>query len=493
MIIVSVTGPTTRRALDQIAESSRFADLFELRLDLISHPDMARLIRATTKPCVATCRPVWEGGEFRGPERKRIEILKEAAVKGARYVDLELEAGAAADEFLRLGNRPKVIISRHLSSCRGINVPHVYAALHATRAEIIKFAFPATDSYQIRHVIDFLERARSDRRKAIAIAMGEYGQASRVLYRKLGGWATYAAPENGRAAASGQIPASELKGLYRADRLTGRTRVFGVVGNPLGQSKGVYIHNALMKLSSQDAVYCKFPVCNLAAFMRYVAPVLSGCSVTIPYKEKILKYLDEADSIARGIGAVNTVVRRGRRLKGTNTDAAGALDAIERVMKVRGKRILIVGAGGAARAIAYESVRRGASVLIANRTALRARKLVRELHTHALDSNVRYAAVGDLTGNEFEILVNATSVGMIPHVHLSPVPKVLLTEKVVFDAVYNPPVTQLLKDAVRAGAQIISGKEMYLNQAALQFELYTGKVPDRRLMRRILTRMLTSH
>jgi shikimate dehydrogenase len=226
--------------------------------------------------------------------------------------------------------------------------------------------------------------------------------------------------------------------------------------------------------------------------MKHIAPVLNGFSVTIPFKEQILKHLDDIDPTARQIGAVNTVMRRGTKLVGTNTDAVGALDAIERVMKVNRKRVLIIGAGGAARAIVYEALHRGAKVLATNRTESRAHRLVRELMASAEGECVQQISIEDVEGDEFDILVNATPVGMVPNIHVSPVPRTILRNKVVLDAVYNPPVTKLLKDGISMGARTISGTEMYLNQAALQFELYSGTVPDRRVMRRVLSRQLKS-
>jgi len=493
MIIVSITGPTMRAALAQMRKSARFADMFELRLDLMLRPDIRRLLNATRKDVIATCRPAWEGGGFRGPEWKRLEILKAAGMMGAKYVDVELKAGAAVvKEFVEWKYGPKVIVSRHLFGNQRFNVQRLYGAMRASGADVIKLAYPATDAFQIRYAMDFLELARADNCRAIGIAMGEYGEASRVLYRKFGGWATYAVPENGVAAAPGQIPARELKGLYGADKLSRRTRVFGVLGNPLKQSKGIYLHNPLFRIASQDAVYGRFLVSNLQKFMKHIAPVLNGFSVTIPFKEQILKHLDDIDPTARQIGAVNTVMRRGTKLVGTNTDAVGALDAIERVMKVNRKRVLIIGAGGAARAIVYEALHRGAKVLATNRTESRAHRLVRELMASAEGECVQQISIEDVEGDEFDILVNATPVGMVPNIHVSPVPRTILRNKVVLDAVYNPPVTKLLKDGISMGARTISGTEMYLNQAALQFELYSGTVPDRRVMRRVLSRQLKS-
>jgi 3-dehydroquinate dehydratase / shikimate dehydrogenase len=478
MIIVSLTGPSLTDVQRQIRASRPFADLFEFRLDLINAKDLTRVLSLSVVPFIATCRPVWEGGAFRGREEERVAILRSACEAGASFVDIEFRAGARALELLRLAaGHTRYIVSHHFPEGKIPRVAQVYNMLRSSGADVIKMAFVASDSYHNAVAIDFLTLARRDRQKAVAIAMGEEGEPSRILYRKFGGWATYAATEDGMSAAPGQIAASELKRIYRADTLTPSTRVYGVIGRPLGHSKGVYVHNALFRTMGKDSVYCKFVVADLGRFMKRMAPHLHGFSVTIPHKQRVMRYLDSIDVTARTIGAVNTVVRRIGRLAGTNTDAPGALDAIEVRMPVAGKTMLIVGAGGAARAIAFEAKRRGANVRITNRTAARSRRLARELGAESVSMN---------DAGEADILVNATSVGMTPHAAVSPVPRRLIRARLVFDAVYNPPVTKLLRDAKQKKARTISGMEMFVNQGARQSRLWTGQEPDVALMRRIL-------
>lgn len=480
MIIVSITGPTMQDALAQANASERYADMFEFRLDLIVRPNIAALLASTRKPTIVACRPVWEGGGFSGTERERISMLELASVFGATYVDIELNANPRiVNDFISRQNETKVIASLHLLDGSLFDVRRVYQALHNTGADVIKLAFEVEDAYENRLAFDFLSRARKDKQKAIAVAIGEAGEASRILYKKFGGWATYASSELGGSAASGQISASILKRLYRADKLSPSTKVYGVVGNPIRQSKGVFIHNPLFQAARLNAVYSRFKVENLELFIRRIVPEMQGFSVTIPHKQNIMKYVDQIDSTAKGIGAVNTVVRRGSTLKATNTDAVGALDAIENVVSVKGKRMLILGAGGAARAIAYEAKRRGAHVMISSRNDGKARRL-------AADFGLEFVKRNNADNAEFDILVNATPVGMTPHDHESPVPKSMLKRKVVFDAVYNPPLTRLLRDAKSVGAKTIPGTEMYLNQAALQSKLYTGRKPNTKLIRKLL-------
>ncbi|HTO93981.1 MAG TPA: type I 3-dehydroquinate dehydratase [Bacteroidota bacterium] len=484
MIIVSVTGPRMSDALDQVRASEPWADMFEFRLDLIRGPRLAALLLSTRRPVIVTCRPAWEGGAFTGTERERLALLAGASLLGADYIDIELRAGRGAMEsFLGRRRESGVIVSYHAREGERPSPGALYRRMRGTGADVLKFAFHARDAWENRIAFDFLRAGARDRARAVAIAMGEAGEPSRILYRVFGGWGTYAAAETGEGAAPGQIRARELAELYRAGRLNASTAIFGVIGNPVRQSKGIRVHNPLFAHAGRNAVYCRFAVTDLRRFFSHMAPLLKGFSVTHPHKVAVSRFLDGTDRVARAIGAVNTVVRRGTRLAGTNTDAPAALDAIERVTSVRGKTMLIAGTGGAARAIAFEAARRGAGVLVTGRNAARGRAFAREFRA-------RFVPGEEWKKISPDILVNATPVGMAPRTHASPFPRGMLKGKVVFDAVYNPPVTRLLAEAAAAGARIVRGTEMYVNQAARQFTLYARTRPDVRLMKRLLDESL---
>ncbi len=480
MIIVSITGPRMSDALEQVARSDPWADMFEFRLDLIRKPELALLLLSTRKPVIATCRPSWEGGEFRGPEGERLDMLAAASLLGAEFVDIELRSGARAlSQFLSRRRESGVIVSCHLGPGARPAAAPLYRRMKETGADVLKFAFHARDAWENRIAFDFLRRASADGRKAVAIAMGEAGEPSRVLYRVFGGWGTYASPETGKGSAPGQLTGRVLADLYRSERLNRSTKIFGVVGNPVSQSRGIEVHNPLFARAEKNGVYCRFAVRDLGKFFSRLVPLLDGFSVTHPHKVKVAGYLDRLDPLARAVGAVNTVVRKKGRLTGTNTDAPAALDAIEHVAGVRGKKMLIIGAGGAARAIAYEAKRRGAIVLVTGRSPVRTRRLAREIGARAVPPEALRAADAD-------ILVNATPVGMAPHIHESPFPRALLKGKTVFDAVYNPPMTKLLREAAASGSTIVRGTDMYINQAAMQFALYAGVPADVTLMKKLL-------
>ncbi len=480
MIIVSIVGPTMKDAFAQVAKATPFADAFEFRLDMLYEPPMSLLFSSTKKPIVATCRPEREGGEFRGSESERLEILDAASSVGVDFVDIELNTERKLlQEFLARRNHRGVILSTHLYDWKRLDAAKLYRRMQSIGAEVIKFAYTARDAADMRFAFEFLNLAGRDKQKAVAIAMGEFGEASRVLCKKFGGWATFASVENGKSSAPGQISASTLRNLYGVESISRKTKVFGVIGNPVQHSKGIFLHNPLFRKEKLDAVYCRFAVKDVRTFMRHVAPLLSGFSVTLPHKQAVMRAVDSVDQTSKAIGAVNTVIRRRGKWFATNTDAPGALDSIEQISKVKGKRMLIVGAGGAARAIAYEAKQRGADVFLMNRSASKAEGLAKELGVHYLPSE-------DIRTTSVDVIVNATPVGMMPNVDQSPLPRSLLKNVIVFDAIYNPQMTKLLKDATHVGASIVQGTEMYLNQAALQFQLNTGKKPNKNTMKSLL-------
>jgi 3-dehydroquinate dehydratase/shikimate dehydrogenase len=479
MIIVVITGPTLEDARRQLRLSSRYADMVEFRLDLLEDGAGSAIVRRCRKPWIATCRPVREGGAYDGEETGRLKLLAAFAQAGAAYVDIELDA---IREFRTLlvaaGARTKLIVSKHLFASSSPDIRVHYNALSRVRADVVKLAFMADDAWQISLVRQFLALARAERQKAIALAMGVHGEASRILYKILGGWATYAAPEQGDPSAPGQLPARTLCSIMHAHERTRRTRVFGLIGNPVGQSKGIYVHNPLYRSAGYDGVYVRFPVGDLARFMKEVGPLLSGCSVTLPHKRGMMHYCGAYAPGVAAIGAVNTVVRKRGTWYGANTDAGAALDAIEERMPVKEKRLVIIGAGGAARAIAAEAKRRGSDVVIVNRTAGNARLLAEEL-------GVRWAPLSTLADLRPVVLANATPAGMWPAVEESPVAAIPTTVRLAFDAIYNPPETRFLRMAMDAHCEVITGAEMYAKQAVEQIRLLTGLHVQERQVRRL--------
>lgn len=251
------------------------------------------------------------------------------------------------------------------------------------------------------------------------------------------------------------------------------TELYGIIGNPVRHSLSPIIHNGVFRRMGLNAVYLAFEVNNLEEAMSGIRELgLRGVSVTLPFKTQILPYLDNIEDVAWKIRAVNTIVNEGGRMIGHNTDLHGALEALEEKVDLKGKRVILLGAGGAARAIGFGLKEKGCQVIIFNRSQNRAKSLAKELGCvhHPL------SCFGEMNG---DILVNATSVGMYPLDAESPIPKEILKEgMVVMDIVYRPLWTKLLREAEERGCLTIDGLEMLARQGAAQLEIWTGRRPE---------------
>ncbi|HET6200833.1 MAG TPA: shikimate dehydrogenase, partial [Candidatus Acidoferrales bacterium] len=323
------------------------------------------------------------------------------------------------------------------------------------------------------------------KRNVIAVPMGEIATPVRILALREGSALAYAPVE--LATAPGQVPLAEMTKLYRADKLDRQTRVYGVIGDPVGHSLSPVLHNKGFAARRVNAVYLPFLVRELDDFVAAIEPLgLQGFSITLPHKQDILRHLDDCDPLAAEIGAVNTVVVRGRgKLFGYNTDYVGVLRALERRMPIAGSRVLIVGAGGAARAVAFALARGGAAVAICARRIERARKLALAVHGEAIPRTA-------LRREFFDAIVNATPVGMHPHTNDSPLEARELNCRLVFDTIYRPRETKLLQLAARRGIETVSGVEMFLAQGIAQWEIWMGERAPEAAMRRAVVAALRS-
>jgi 3-dehydroquinate dehydratase/shikimate dehydrogenase len=454
-------------------------DLVEVRLDLMDSFDLRRICAGKDRPIIVTNRPVRQGGRHEGPERERLATLRRAAELGADYVDVELDAAAELGELPAGTAR---IVSHHDFKTTPDDLEGVLRCIRATGPDVAKLVVSAGDIADVPPVLRLLE-SRAAQAPLVALSMGEAGMVSRVLAGKLGAFLTFASRGKGRESAPGQIPLEQMLGMYRFPQIGPGTALYGVVANPVAHSMSPAIHNAAFAARELDAVYLPFKVTDVRGFLEgFERYDLRGLSVTIPHKEAMLDLMDEVDEVAAEIGAVNTVhVRDGRRY-GCNTDVQAAVDAIDAAVLEGGlgplshRRVLLVGAGGAARAIAHGLGRKGARLTIANRTVERAEKLAAEVGAEA-------CGLPEMEGLRPDVLVNCTSVGMWPRVGESPVPAGMLREgMVVFDSVYNPVQTLLLREAEAAGALVSSGLAWFVNQAAAQFELWTGADAPRSVM-----------
>jgi len=496
MICVPLTGKTTEAMLAGAARAAKLgADLVEFRLDYLASPDVAKLVQGKELPAIFTCRPKREGGLFEGDETRRIGVLQQAMDLGAEYVDVELDSVAK----IRRAGRTRLIVSVHDLEGTPGDLGGLYRKISACGPDIVKIATTAKDISDNLGLFEVLRRAD---RPTIALAMGERGVVSRILAGKFGGFLTFAALEPEKTSAAGQLTVEELTGLYRYPEMNAATELYGVIAKPVGHSMSPLIHNAAFAHCGMNRVYLPFLVDDVTGFIaRFRGLAVKGFSVTIPHKERAMDSADEVDELTRRIGALNTLVERGGRLVGRNTDCSAATGAMERalgglkgaVSPLAGKRAAVVGARGTARAVAFGLVNAGARVRIYNRTTTRARALAAELASTFPDRpRCEWSPLDELAGlSDADVIVNTTPVGMHPRVDETVVPAdVLRKGMLVFDAVYNPVETRLIREARERGCVTVTGLEMFVGQAAEQFELFTGEKPPVEVMREAVERKL---
>jgi 3-dehydroquinate dehydratase/shikimate dehydrogenase len=443
----------------------RDADLVELRLDSVADPDVAGALAGRRRPVIVTCRPEWEGGAFTGSEETRRTLLGEAIALGAEYVDVEWRAGFT--DLLRQTGGRRIVLSSHDFEAVPEDLGDRAHEMVRTGAEMVKLAVTAT---RLSDCIPLSElgAAMGGDGGLTLIAMGPHGLVTRVLPGKFGSAWTYA----GSLSSVGQLTPETLLEQYRFRSLGGTTDVYGLVGSPIDHSVSPAMHNAAIRATRLDAVYLPLPATDAGDFMTFARAIgLKGASVTIPFKVSLFDHVDEVYAVARRIGAINTIRADGGRWIGANTDAAGFLLPLqERSVALQGIRAAVLGAGGAARAVAVALAPDGADVTIYARDRARAEET-------ALAVGAR-AAVWPAPKGSWDLLVNCTPIGMYPRTDETPLAIAELTGRLVYDLVYNPPQTRLLRDAATAGCATLGGLDMLVAQAEEQFQWWTGtRVP----------------
>ena len=488
--ICAVAAASTAVEMAKLVRAGlRETPTIELRLDwLRNDSERARFLHwlKRNKPrnatFLATCRRSEGGGKLRGSVQAEVYWLSEAREAGCSWCDLEIET------LRKLPGK----------SLNELGLPqHILLSLHdfrrmPARLKSIRLAAPSgTDALKIAAhadtVGDCIRLLRLVRRlpNLVAVPMGEVGLPARILALREGSALAYA--PIGEATAPGQVSLHVLKYLYRAHKLTHRTRIYGVIGDPVGHSLSPLLHNTGFVVRSIDAVYLPFLVRSLPDFLKAAAELgIRGFSVTIPHKQSILRHLRECDPLAAEIGAVNTVVvRRDGSLFGCNTDYIGILRALEKKLGLAGSRVLIFGAGGVARAAAFALAKAGAHVAVCARREKAAREFARTVGGEVVPRRA-------LQSESFDAILNATPIGMHPHDGISPLSPKQLNCRIVMDFINRPEKTQLLKLAARKGITTISGVEMFIPQGVAQWELWTGQRAPETAMRKAVLRALRS-
>jgi 3-dehydroquinate dehydratase / shikimate dehydrogenase len=483
-ICAVVAADSTREAAGQFRRALRETPTVELRLDWLKNDSERRRFLAwlrRNRPrravLIATCRRREGGGLLAGSVRDELHWLKQAAEAGCLWCDLEVETlrRLPHNSIRKYSLPPRILLSIHDFR----RMPRLDPALGARwrgQVDAIKVAGAARTIADSARLLRFAARSRD----CVAVPMGEVGLPARLLALREGSALAYAPVS--AATAPGQVSLQELKHLYRAHALNRQTQVFGVIGNPIAHSLSPLLHNTAFIARRINAVYLPFLVRDLRDFLN-AAPdfALRGFSVTLPHKQGILRYLQDCDALSAEIGAVNTVVvRRDGSLYGCNTDCVGVLRALEKKLALPKSRVLILGAGGSARAAAFALARAGAAVSICARRGAAARELARAAGAEVVPRRA-------LKTEWFDAILNATPVGMHPDTAISPLEPGELHCRIVMDLIYRPERTQLLKLAAKKRFATVSGVEMFLAQGFAQWELWMKRrAPEAAIRRAVL-------
>ena len=453
-----------------------WADLIELRLDCLNGipENLSEITRNITRPLILTFRPAAQGGhrDVTREERKKFWTLM--APRGESiWWDVE---GDLVDDLDP--DWARAIVSHHDFSGVPADLAQIYECLAQTPAAVVKIAVHANDILDCIPVFQLIGRARSEGRDIIAIAMGNAGIATRVLGPSRGSFLTYGALDDESATAPGQVNARKLRAIYHVDTIDNETMICGLVGLPVMHSVSPHIHNAAFEAAGVNGVYLPFEVQDASRFFkRMVHPRtrelnwnLRGLSITAPHKQTVMGLLDWIEPDAKEIGAVNTVVVENDRLLGYNTDAEGLIDPLlKRCAALRDARVAIIGAGGAARAAIWALQKQQAMVTLFARDVKKAQPLA-ELF------GISCQSLPEASFSGYDVVINATPVGSGAYIEQSPATREqLASARCVYDLIYNPVETRLLREAHEAGCETLGGLEMLLAQAELQFQLWTGK------------------
>lgn len=475
-ICVVLTEPDTDGALRRMEELAPVADLFEVRADLMASVDLAVLRERAPRPLVLTCRASSQGGQMPDGDPARRETLVAGLELGFDYVDVEYELLSSTVRAHSTGRR--LVLSHHDLTGTPGDLEGLYDRMCEPGPAVVKIVVTPRIFADVGRVLALCERVRERGPvPLIAFSMGRLGLPTRLLGGRYGAPWTYAASATGREAAPGQLGVDAMARLYRVRDVTKATRVYGLVGTDVSRSLSPALHNRAFAERSLDAIFVPISADDLDAFWNALPLLdLSGFSVTRPYKGDVIPRLASVDEAARRMASVNTVVRNGNGWIGASTDGGGVLKPLRERTELAGRDVVILGAGGAARAAASALAAEGARVMVLARDPERAAEASRP-------SGSASGPLSALLHTHWDILINATPVGQSPNESESLVPAALLRPgKLVFDMVYSPRETRLLREARAAGCVTVEGLEMLAAQGALQFEMWTGQEAPRDAM-----------
>ncbi len=492
-IICAVIGRTRHKMIQaEIQQAAKHgAKLIELRLDFLAKaPDFKRLLENRPCPLIATFRRPVDGGRWGGTEQERQMLLRHAVVAGFDYVDVESDI---ADTIPRFG-AVRRIVSYHNLRETPTDLEQIFQRMCQQDADIVKVSVTAQQPLDNLRVLRLIRDAP---KPTVAHCMGDLGTCSRLLSLQFGAPFTYGAFNKERTIAPGILSFHDLQKVYFAEQIDRTTKVYGVVGDPVSHSLSPLVHNRAFRQLGINALYVplRVPRGELAEVVKTFRDIpVAGYSVTIPHKEAAARVAAHKDPAVEVMGAANTLLAADDGFSAYNTDAQAAVDSLRANLPpgpdgtpvpLGTRSVLILGAGGVARAVAHALHREGAAVTVANRTPERAEKLADEVGCKHVDWAARHNVACDT-------LVNCTSVGMHPNLDEMPIHTSFLKPSLtVFDTIYTPETTLLIREARARGCHVLTGVDMFVRQAGLQFKLFTGQDPPLEEMTRVVRRALS--
>jgi 3-dehydroquinate dehydratase/shikimate dehydrogenase len=488
-ICVAITGSTPNDMMRNAEEIVRENHFVEFRLDYLPNPlaIIPRLKQFLYErgeiTAIATCRRAATGGKFKGTIPAELEILEKAAQAGCHLIDIELQTAEHTKpaQMKKLRSFGAALIISHHDYEATRNLDAVFDRILPFQPEFIKIVSTARTLADNVTMMRFLD-SRRDEANIIGISMGEQGIISRVLGLRAGSVFTFAAAHAGEETGPGQIEARTLRETWRIDHIDASTKVYGVAGNPVRHSLSPLMHNIAFRRETVNGIFLPLQTTRLNDLLTLAREVpLHGLAITMPFKTDIIKHLAKTDVLSEKIGACNTVVRaQDGKLYGFNTDVAAVVRPLERRLPLRGAKVLVLGAGGAGRAAVFGLVEKGAEVFIWNRTAETAKKLARQAKAKTIRRE-------QIIKSNFDVIINTTPVGMRGVKPASLLEPKELNTRLVFDLVYNPIDTPLIRMAREKGLPVITGVEMFVHQGARQFEIWTGKpAPEEEMLRVVI-------
>lgn len=483
-ICISICAETATELFEKIRLAEQRADVIEIRFDCLEPMQIGIVLDGlpqTAKQFLLTFRPASQGG------RREIDPVERTAFWNTAVERFKEQNIIFDQEFSWRWpeNRPDemTVVSLHDFGTPRSDLEIFYAELSKLDCLALKLAQTADDAIDAIPLWKLLERAVAESRNLIPIAMGEAGKWTRILGLAHGAYMTYAALDEGSVTAPGQITAKDMIEVFGVKDLNRNTEVYGIIAGDTSYSMSPFIHNPAFRAAGMNRVFVPLQVKDVAEFIRRMVRLetrefdlnFRGFSVTNPHKQAIIAYLDEIDDMATAIGAVNTVRIDGQKLVGFNTDAPGfILPLTQKFGDIKGARVALFGAGGAARACIYAMKEAGAEVTVFARDETRAKKLAEAFGCRSSSLPATRQSL------QADILVNATPVGTKGRFESEAIVKgdQMKGVKLVYDLIYNPEETLLIREGRASGCETLGGLDMLIGQAVRQFEIWTGHAPS---------------